>query len=56
MIEPTTPVSVRIYAVTGACVYSGNISDITRIPAPAGIYLIELSANGRHATTKVSVR
>lgn len=56
VIEPTTPVSVRIYAVTGACVYSGNISDITRIPASAGIYLIELSANGRHATTKVSVR
>lgn len=56
VIEPTTPVSVRIFAVTGACVYSGNISDITRIPAPAGIYLLELSANGRHATTKVSVR
>lgn len=56
VIEPTTPVSVRIFAVTGTCVYSGNISDITRIPAPAGIYLLELSANGRHATTKVSVR
>lgn len=56
VIEPTTPVSVRIIAVTGACIYSGNVSDVTRIPAPAGIYLIELSANGRHATTKVSVR
>lgn len=56
MVEPTAPVSIRIFAVTGNCLYSGNVSDITRIPAPAGIYLIELSANGRHAATKVSVR
>lgn len=56
MVEPTAPVSIRIFAVTGSCLYSGNVSDITRIPAPAGIYLIELSANGRHAATKVSVR
>lgn len=56
MVEPTAPVSIRIFAVTGNCLYSGNVSDITRIPAPAGIYLIELSANGRHAVTKVSVR
>lgn len=55
-VEPTAPVSIRIFAVTGNCLYSGNVSDITRIPAPAGIYLIELSANGRHAATKVSVR
>ena len=56
MVEPTAPVSIRIFAVTGNCLYSGNVSDITRIPAPAGIYLIELSANDRHAATKVSVR
>ena len=56
VIEPTTPVSVRIIAMTGTCVYSGNVTDISRIPAPAGTYLIELSANGHHATTKVSVR
>lgn len=56
MVEPTAPVSIRIFAVTGNCLYSGNVSDITRIPAPAGIFLIELSANGRHAATKVSVR
>lgn len=56
MVEPTAPVSIHIFAVTGNCLYSGNVSDITRIPAPAGIYLIELSANGRHAATKVSVR
>lgn len=56
MVEPTAPVSIRIFAVTSNCLYSGNVSDITRIPAPAGIYLIELSANGRHAATKVSVR
>lgn len=56
MVEPTAPVSIRIFAVTGNCLYSGNVSDITRIPTPAGIYIIELSANGRHAATKVSVR
>ena len=35
MVEPTAPVSIRIFAVTGNCLYSGNVSDITRIPAPA---------------------
>lgn len=33
MVEPTAPVSIRIFAVTGNCLYSGNVSDITRIPA-----------------------
>lgn len=56
VVEPTTPVHIRIFAVTSTCLYSGNITGITHIPAPTGIYLIKVSANGRHATTKVCVR
>lgn len=56
VVEPTAPVSIRIFAVTGTCLYSGNVSDITRVPASTGIYLIELSANGKRITAKVNVR
>lgn len=56
VIEPSTPVSIRVFAVTGACLYSGRVTDITRVPASAGIYLIEVSASGQHAVKKVSVR
>lgn len=56
VVEPTTPVHIRIFAVTSTCLYSGNITGITHIPAPTGIYLIKVSANGRHATAKVCVR
>ena len=35
MVEPTAPVSIRIFAVTGNCLYSGNVSDITYPPRQA---------------------
>ena len=56
VIEPTTAVEVQVITVTGRLLYAGDITDLTRIPAPAGIHLVLLRQADQQAVTKVSVR
>lgn len=56
VIEPTAAVEVQIVTVTGRLLYAGDITESTRIPAPAGIHLVLLRQADQQAVTKVSVR
>lgn len=56
VIEPTAAVEVQIVTVTGLLLYAGDITELTRIPAPAGIHLVLLRQADQQAVTKVSVR
>lgn len=56
VIEPTAAVEVQIVTVTGRLLYAGDITESTRIPAPAGIHLVLLRQADQQAVAKVSVR
>lgn len=43
VIDPVRPISIRIFAVTGARIYRGPVLGATRIPVASGIYLVEVT-------------
>lgn len=56
VVNPSRPVTIRIFAVTGINVYDRSIAGSTRIPVSTGVYLVEIIEHGKHLTVKLNVR
>lgn len=56
IVNPSRPVTIRIFAITGINVYDRSIAGSTRIPVSTGVYLVEIIENGKRITVKRTVR